>query len=58
MEVPKQVIRQELAQAIAQIKDLIEKRNGGVAVPAQEVVPVERQVLPDYLTIGGLSSFF
>jgi DNA-binding transcriptional MerR regulator len=47
----KQVIRQELAQAIAQIKGLIDERNGGVALPTQEAVRVEQQVLPDYEAI-------
>lgn len=55
----KQVIRQELAEAIAyggaqpiaQIKGLIDERNGGVALSKQEAVSVEQQVLPDYSAI-------
>jgi hypothetical protein len=47
----KQVIRQELADAIALIKGLIDERNDGVALPKQEAVPVEQQVLPDYSAI-------
>jgi hypothetical protein len=47
----KQVIRQELAQAIAQIKGLIDQRSGGVALPKQEAISVEQQVIPDYSAI-------
>jgi DNA-binding transcriptional MerR regulator len=47
----KQVIRQELAEAIAQIKGLIEKRSTEVALPKQEAISVEQQVLPDYSAI-------
>ncbi|MCC5654192.1 hypothetical protein LC609_31325 [Nostoc sp. XA013] len=47
----KQAIRQELAEAIAQIKGLIEKRSTEVALPKQEAISVEQQVLPDYSAI-------
>ncbi|MBW4458000.1 MAG: hypothetical protein KME55_38255 [Nostoc indistinguendum CM1-VF10] len=47
----KQVIRQELTDTIAQIKGLIDERNGGVVLSKQETVSVEQQVLPDYLAI-------
>ncbi|MCC5661630.1 hypothetical protein LC608_32730 [Nostoc sp. XA010] len=39
------------AQPIAQIKDLIEKYDGGVALTKQEAISVEQQVLPDYSAI-------
>jgi hypothetical protein len=39
------------AQPIAQIKDLIEKCDSGVALPKQEAISVEQQVLPDYSAI-------
>ncbi|RCJ37289.1 hypothetical protein A6770_40325 [Nostoc minutum NIES-26] len=44
----KQVIKQELADAIVQIKGLINERLGEVANPEQEAVCVEQQVIPDY----------
>ena len=44
----KQVIKEELNKAIAQVKGLIDERNGGVAIPTQEAVPVEQQATPDY----------
>ncbi|MGF1939605.1 MAG: hypothetical protein RM347_035690 [Nostoc sp. ChiQUE02] len=47
----KQVIRQELAEAIAQIKGLIEKGSDEVALPTQEAASVEQQVIPDYSAI-------
>ncbi|WP_341532076.1 hypothetical protein WKK05_39560 (plasmid) [Nostoc sp. UHCC 0302] len=47
----KQVIKEELNKAIAQIKSLIDERNGGVTLPTQEAVSVEQQVVPDYSAI-------
>ncbi|MEH2231033.1 MAG: hypothetical protein V7K71_15660 [Nostoc sp.] len=47
----KQVIKQEMADAIAQIKNLIEKCDGEVSLPKQEAISVEQQVLPDYSAI-------
>lgn len=47
----KQVIRQELAEAIVQIKGLIEKGSGEVAQQTQEAASVEQQVIPDYSAI-------
>ncbi|MBW4565376.1 MAG: hypothetical protein KME32_30695 [Mojavia pulchra JT2-VF2] len=47
----KQILRQELTDAIAQIKGLIDERLGGVALPTQEAVSVEQQVIPDYEAI-------
>jgi hypothetical protein len=47
----KQILRQELIDAIAQIKGLIDERLGKVALPTQEAVCVEQQVIPDYEAI-------
>ena len=40
-----------MADAIAQIKGLIDQRSGEVALPKQEAISVEQQVIPDYSAI-------
>ncbi|MEH2252872.1 hypothetical protein [Nostoc sp.] len=47
----KQVIRQELADAVFQIKGLIDERLGGVGSPIQEAISVGQQDKPDYEAI-------